>query len=524
MKETKTIQGIHHITAISGSATENVAFYEKILGLKLVKQTVNFDDPFTYHLYYGNQQGSPGTILTFFPWIGIPRGVNGQGMVTAIAFETPAGTLDYWKERLALHDIATTLEERFGEEVLRFSDPHGLNLELIATGENSANSPYVLRGTEPLFQISGFHSATATLSSLRDTENLLVNHLGMELQSQKDLRYRFKMKNDALRAIFYDVIVDPQSAKGRQGSGSVHHIAFRTTDDKEQLAWRRSLLDSGYAVTGVRDRKYFQSIYFNEPGGVLFEIATDPPGFTVDESLDSLGESLQLPDTFESIRSEIEKSLPPLRSDTFIHEYVEASESENKTTIVTLHGTGGNEHDLIPLAQKVAGGAAILSPRGKVTEGDMNRFFARLSSGAFDKKDIILQAGALAKFLQDAAIRYKRPVEDLTAMGYSNGANIAAAMLLLHPAVFSKAILLRPMLPLLPQIQESLVNKEILILRGKRDTVIPQESTDQLIRVLTDLGAEVDVVEIEGGHQLTEQDIQIMSRWLSDIAKKHYNY
>lgn len=312
MSSEKIIQGIHHITAIAGSASENVAFYENVLGLRLVKQTVNFDDPFTYHLYYGDQEGNPGTILTFFPWQGVSRGKNGRGMVTAIAFEIPIGSFAYWRKRLLKYGIDTTSGQRFGEKVIGFSDPHGLKLELIATGASPARSQFISGCLAPLYPIKGFHSVTSTLESLHGTRELLEDYLGMELHVQDGKRYRFKMKNDTSTALLYDLLVEPEAEIGRQGSGSVHHIAFRTSDDKEQLLWQRSLLEGGFSVTGVRDRKYFKSIYFHEPGGVLFEIATDPPGFAVDEPVASLGEALQLPENYEPMRSEIEQNLPPL--------------------------------------------------------------------------------------------------------------------------------------------------------------------------------------------------------------------
>ncbi len=523
MNSNKTIQGIHHITAITGSATENVAFYENVLGLRLVKQTVNFDDPFTYHLYYGDQKGNPGTILTFFPWQGMSRGKNGAGLVTAIAFEIPVGSSTYWTERLHRHSIATRSEQRFGQEVIGFADPHGLRLELVAAGQPAAALQSSSGGLAPLYSIQGFHSATATLTSIQSTKALLMNSLGMELHDQDGERYRFKMNNDTASGLFYDLVIDPEAANGRQGIGTVHHIAFRTPDEKEQLLWQHSLLEDGYQVTEVRDRKYFKSIYFHEPGGVLFEIATDPPGFTVDESPEHLGQALQLPDDYEPRRSEIEQNLPPLREDAFIHEYIQAQGPDNTDmTIVALHGTGGDEHDLIPFTQQVGGGAAIISPRGKVSEDGTNRFFSRFAPGVFDEQDIIRKAQELGDFLQSAALRYHRPVDQLIALGYSNGANIASALLLLRPEIFSKVILLRPMLPLLQPDPIDLSDKTVLILRGTRDSIIPYQSTDQLIQTFRNCGAQVDVKEVEAGHELTSQDLQIVSQWLASAAKPHY--
>ena len=306
------ISGIHHITAIASSASENLAFYEEVLDLRLVKKTVNFDDPYTYHLYYGDSAGAPGTLITFFPWENLPPGKTGAGMVTAIAFSIPMGSVDYWRKRLNARGIETIEGQRFGDRFVQFDDPHGVSLELIETPEVRST---MNRGPNPKSAdhgIVGFHSATALLRSLEKTQSLLVNLLGMALHDTEGNRYRFKMKSDNSIGQYYDVVVDPKAQSGRQGGGTVHHIAFRTPTDAEQKYWQESLMESGFSVTPIRDRKYFKSIYFHAPGGVLFEIATDPPGFSVDESLEGLGRDLKLPDQYESMRSEIEGRLPKL--------------------------------------------------------------------------------------------------------------------------------------------------------------------------------------------------------------------
>jgi glyoxalase family protein len=313
MNNNTNISGIHHITAIASSAAENLAFYETVLGLRLVKQTVNFDDPYTYHLYYGDAAGAPGTIITFFPWESLPRGKAGAGMVTAIAFSIPKGSIDYWRKQLNVHVIDTMEGERFGEAFIQFEDPHGLSLELIETPTVHSSLTEGSDSTSVANRIVGFHSATTLLRSLDETQSLLVDLMGMQRHDKQGNRYRFKMKRDDACGRFYDVIVDAQAQTGQQGGGTVHHIAFRTPTDDEQKYWQKSLMESGYAVTPIRDRKYFKSIYFHEPGGVLFEIATDPPGFTVDEAYDNLGHKLQLPDQYESMRSEIESRLPKLQ-------------------------------------------------------------------------------------------------------------------------------------------------------------------------------------------------------------------
>lgn len=305
------MSGIHHITAISASARENLAFYETTLGLALVKQTVNFDDPFTYHLYYGDDRGTPGSILTFFPWENLPPGRPGAGMVTAVAFAVPRDSMNFWLRRMSAAGIPIETAERFGEPVIRFADPHGLPLEFIGILPSGVSRQ---AGAVPRdHAITGFHSATATLNTLKPITALLEGVMGMALAGQEGNRYRFVMDDQGAPGHFYDVIVDPEARAGRSGTGTVHHIAFRTEEDAAQLQWQAILRGAGFSVTDVRDRQYFRSIYFHSPGGVLFEMATDSPGFSVDESQAELGASLKLPAQYEPSRAAIEKRLPPLR-------------------------------------------------------------------------------------------------------------------------------------------------------------------------------------------------------------------
>ena len=343
----KNISGIHHITAVSSSAKENLKFYEDILGLRLVKQTVNFDDPFTYHLYYGDNQGSPGTILTFFPWENLPQGKAGTGMVTAINFAVPRHSIDFWSERLRNRNIPIKTVERFGDPVIQFADPHGLPIELTGLAA-PLSTEYRENGPIPeTHAVRGFHSATATLTSLDESKALLIDIMGMSLHGQERNRFRFRMSQPAAPGNYYDIVVEPDSLAGRPGTGTVHHIAFRTHNDATEIGWQSNLRASGRAVTDVRDRKYFRSIYFHAPENVLFEIATDPPGFTVDESESELGSSLKLPDQYETMRAEIERRLPPLRSPGYRHVFKPARADDDGQTLVTQHGTDGNEHDLL---------------------------------------------------------------------------------------------------------------------------------------------------------------------------------
>lgn len=324
MQADHKIEGIHHITAITASAADNLAFYTRVLGLRLVKKTVNFDDPYTYHLYYGDADGTPGTILTFFPWEQLPQGRHGQGMVTAVAFAIAQDSIDFWRDRLNSHDIKVQASERFGQTVLRFSDPYGLGLELIGMPEPAGVSVWHDGPVPPARSIKGFHSATQTTSKIENTRRLLVETMGMTLEGTEGHRYRFRMSDGPSPGRYYDLVIDADAAQGMQGAGTVHHIAFRTPTDESQKAWQALLRHRGLPVTPVRDRAYFRSIYFHEPGGVLFEIATDAPGFAIDEIPAQLGLALKLPAQYEPIRDVIERHLPPLHEDGAVDRPIEA--------------------------------------------------------------------------------------------------------------------------------------------------------------------------------------------------------
>ncbi|MDJ0783223.1 MAG: VOC family protein [Desulfosarcinaceae bacterium] len=525
MRSDIDIHGIHHITAITNAAAENLAFYEQILGLRLVKQTVNFDDPTTYHLYYGDAAGTPGTILTFFPWEGLPRGRQGAGMVTAVGFAIPDGAIDFWMARLRSHGVKAHLADRFGAPVIRFSDPHGLPLELTGVAGPSSVVHWEKGPVEPAYALGGFHAATATLTSDEQIRPLLTDHMGMQLQQHAGHRFRFSAGGLDAPGPYYDILIDPTAPAARPGSGTVHHIAFRAADAETLAGWQATLRRAGFAVTEQRDRKYFRSIYFPTPGGVLFEIATDPPGFGVDEAVHQLGTSLMLPDALEVHRRDIEKQLPVLRPYSYTHLYeVPQTTSDGGETLVTLHGTGGNERDLIPLARSIQPAAAILSPRGDVSENGMARFFTRLANNVFDEADIARRVDTLADFITAAIRQYDRKPDRLTAMGYSNGANMAAAILLLRPEVFAGAVLLRPMLPLQHLTPPDLKGKPILVLRGSRDRVIPADSTDRLISVLVAAGARVTTRSIDAGHEITQADIDAATRWVAQRLAEHAPY
>jgi len=310
--DTHLVTGIHHVTAIASDPQRNLDFYTQVLGLRLLKLTVNFDDPGTYHLYFGNTSGSPGSILTFFPWPGAPRGTVGNGQVSATSFAVRPDALGFWRSRLAAEHLP--VEDagiRFGETVLRFSDPDGLPLELVATANADPDLAWPVNGIPQVHAICGFHSATLSEEGYERTASLLQQGMGMRFVGHEGNRFRYEMTSSGAGAIV-DVVCAPGGRGGRLGAGTVHHIAWRTLDAGQQRLWRDDLVQSGYNVSSIMDRVYFRSIYFREPGGILFEIATDGPGFATDEPADHLGGRLVLPSWMESRRSAIEEVLPPL--------------------------------------------------------------------------------------------------------------------------------------------------------------------------------------------------------------------
>ncbi len=289
------IPGIHHITAIASDPQRNLDFYAQVLGLRLVKLTVNFDDPGTYHFYFGDEAGRPGSILTFFPWPGAIAGRHGSGQAAAVSFSVP--TLDGWEDRLP----RSKAEQRFGQDVLSFTDPDGLQLELVATGGTGS-------------RVLGFQGVTLSEAGYESTARLLTDTFGYELLASEGNRFRYVgTAGDSV-----DLLCQPEARRGGMGAGTVHHVAFRAETDEAQRRWQTKLAEHGLNVTPILDRQYFHSIYFREPGGVLFEIATDPPGFATDETMEQLGTHLKLPPWLEPARPEIEEALPKLKMPVYV--------------------------------------------------------------------------------------------------------------------------------------------------------------------------------------------------------------
>jgi glyoxalase family protein len=337
-QKSEGVLGIHHITAIARNPQRNIDFYSGLLGMRLVKLTVNFDDPTTYHLYYGDSLGHPGTILTFFPWSEAPKGYRGTGQVTAISFLIPSGSMSYWIDRLKRNGISFVgPSKRFSDEFVSFYDPDGLMLELISSSSSNDFRKQQQHHHQPdnswkgspvakEHAIRGFHSATLSEEGYERTASLLADTMGFKLvvKDSKEGRFRFGIvennsnQEDGAAASssmgsIVDLVCQPDISRGYVGIGTVHHIAWRAASDKHQIDLRQRIADEAHLnPTPVLDRIYFHSVYFREPGGILFEIATDPPGFAIDERPEDLGTQLKLPQWLEPVREKIKQVLPPV--------------------------------------------------------------------------------------------------------------------------------------------------------------------------------------------------------------------
>lgn len=304
----KKTEGIHHITAIVGAPQENIDFYAGILGLRLVKKTVNFDDPSTYHFYFGNHQGHPGTIITFFPWAQSQKGKIGGGQVGVTTYVIPESSMSYWKDRLTKFGIPVKTSRRFNEDFLQFEDVHGLKLELVERSSGVKNE-WTHGDVTPKVAIKGFGGAVLYSTDPVATMKILKETMGLEKVDEDASYVRYQAYGDIGN------IVDVKKEEvpvGVMGVGTVHHIAWRALDDSDQLEWQKHVKNHNYHVTSVRDRNYFNAIYFREHGNILFEIATNPPGFANDESVETLGQALKLPQQYEVYRQKLEEVLVPV--------------------------------------------------------------------------------------------------------------------------------------------------------------------------------------------------------------------
>jgi predicted esterase/catechol 2,3-dioxygenase-like lactoylglutathione lyase family enzyme len=545
------VLGIHHVTAIAGDPQRNLDFYVGLLGLRLVKRTVNFDDPETYHFYFGDEVGTPGSIMTFFPWPGARGGRPGSGQVAVTSFAVLPRAIGFWLERLLRYNVKFEGPTRRGsgadvEQVLAFRDHDGLMLEIVGHPGAEARPAWAAApGIAREDAIHGFHGVTLWVERAEPTERVLLDTLGFRAVREDGTTRRYAIGDGGPGALV-DVREVGGFGRGAGGAGTVHHVAFAVADDETELAVRERVEQSGLHPTPVIDRQYFHSVYFREPGGVLYELATNQPGFAIDEPVAHLGESLRLPPQYEPHREEIEAVLPrihlpvPASASTlfadatgpedvsgdalgFVHRYIPpsaAGELAGSTTLLLLHGTGGDEADLLPLGRALLPGAGMLSPRGKVLERGAPRFFRRLADGVFDQEDLARRTEELGDFVAAAVRAYGLEPDGVVAVGFSNGANIAASLLLRRPGVLRGAVLLSPMVPFEPDPLPDLAGTGVFIGAGRDDPMVPAEQVDRLAELLRRAGADVTLHWEPGGHAVSRGEVGVAARWIAHCVAR----
>lgn len=502
--------GIHHVTAITRNVQKNVDFYAGFLGLRLVKQTGGYEDAEQLHLFYGDALGSPGSVVTFLVWQDGAAGRVGLGQVSEIAFAVAPGCLGEWLTRAMAAGVPVSgPTQEMGESVLRLRDPDGIIVKLVgvempaAAPLPDANAPTRIRGvtilTENAQEVADFVARFGYAELLRD---------GPFIRMASDM----------------DVIDIRGSAgfvTGGQGAGVFDHVAFRAPDVDAVRQMRLSLRDHD-GTTSVHDRKYFTSLYVREPTGTLFEYATDGPGFTVDEDAAHLGQTLMIPPHDAARAADLRVMLPqfarpgaermPVRDLPFVHRF-HTPDDPDGSVLVLLHGTGGSETDLMPLAARINPRATLLGVRGRSTEEGMNRWFRRLDPVTYDQADIAAEAGAFADFVAMAVRGYGLDAKALTFLGYSNGANLLGAMLRLHPGVVRRAILLRGIEVLDDAPLADLAGARVLMTTGDRDPY--GRMAPPLEASLRASGADLDARLLAAGHELSPDDLTVAQEWIS---------
>lgn len=511
--------GIHHVTLITRKVQANVDFYAGFLGLRLVKRTAGYEDVMQLHLFYGDAAATPGTLVTFLVWEDGSPGRLGYGQTGEISFAIDPASIGYWLTRALSFGVqAEGPMEEFGEPTLRLKDPDGVIVKLCGVKDMRPAAYWSAGGVPEEHAIGRIRGATIFTEVPELTQAFLRDHFGYEKAAEAGTIRR-------LRSASGD-IVDVRDAAGfwssAPGTGTVDHIAFRARDRDELAKVHAGLNALNSSVTNAHDRKYFYSLYVREPGGVLIELATDAPGMTVDEPVASLGSTLFVPPTTWTPAEEVKVALPQFsmpgeerviyRELPFVHRFFTPEQADG-STLFLLHGSGGSESSLMPLANHAAPHALLLGIRGRSTEEGIARWFRRLEGLAFDQQDIRDEAEAFAGFVQGAALAYRLDLDRIAAVGHSNGANFLAAFLLLHPGVVRRAVLLRPM-PVLSDVPSAdLSGTRVLIIAGRGDPYASH--APQLAAILEARGATVELQEIDADHDLSAQDIPHLERWLT---------
>ncbi|MBB1251446.1 VOC family protein [Rhizobium sp. G21] len=506
--------GIHHVTLVTRRVQDNVDFYVGFLGMSLVKRTGGFEDTEQLHLFYGNPEAEPGSLVTFLVWEDGAPGRVGNGQVSEIAFSVPKDEIGQWVTRALTHGAKVEgPKQEFGEPVLRLKDPDGIIVKLVGLADLAASSDAAATGPK----VHRLRAVTLLTETPEETTSFLSR-----------FGYRSGPAEGNVRRMLSDTdAVDVRNAKGYvpgiPGTGTADHVAFRAADVAAIERMETDISRDHSIQTTMHDRKYFTSLYVREPGGTLIEYATDGPGFAIDEEAGRLGEQLFMPPWDEARAADMRVFLPqfslpgqprmPRRDLPFAHRFF-VPEEPGRETFVLLHGSGGSEGDLMPSAHRISERATLLGVRGRSTEEGSLRWFRRFPGGLFDQKDIEAEVHAFAAFVAGATESYRLEADEMTFVGFSNGANFLASVLALYPDLIRRAILFRPMMVLENPAVVDLEGTRLLLVNGRQDDVVP--STRRLETWLAECGARLTASSIDAGHQLADEDVELARQWMSE--------
>ena len=513
------MQGIHHITLITRKVQENVDFYAGFLGLRLVKRTAGFEDAEQLHLFYGDAVANPGSLITFLVWEDGSPGRVGHGAPAEIALAIRPEAIGFWLTRALQFNVQTAgPSQEFDEPVLRLTDPDGIIVKLVGVEDYGLVSPWTPRGIAEDDAIRGVRGATIWSDKPAETSAFLVGSFGLTSTAGAGGVER-------LVASGGDVI-DIRDASGfwtaAPGTGTIDHVALRAADRDEVEAVHKKLTDEQAGATNVHDRTYFYSLYVREPGGALIEFASDGPGFGIDEPLETLGSELFIPSHFRFKESDVRVMLPQFglpgeerityRELPFVHR-IHMPEDHDGSTLILLHGTGGTEASLLPLGRRLMPSARLIGLRGRSTVEGVARFFRRFGDGTFDQNDIRGEAEALAAFIEEARVAYGLDPNRTVFLGYSNGANMLGATMLLQPDSIKRAILLRATRVVEGALDADLSGASLLMVNGADDPYAAGAA--HLREQLAAGGANIEEVTLSAGHEIAVADESAAGRWLT---------
>ena len=539
------VQGLHHVTVMAADAQRNVDFYSQTLAQRMVKVTVNFDDPGTYHLYYGDKVGSPGTVMTHFPWQGAKKGVRGNGEAVATAYSVKSASLPYWRERLSAEGFAVGETTRFGQTVLNLEDPDGTWIELVADDGLEVPKPWTDGPIPSTEALHGFHSVTLWVEDHAPIRDLLVGQLGFrEAGSEPDaqtaevggVRYRYQGAGAGV-GLYVDAVERRGQPKGTFGAGSIHHVALRTINDAEQAEYLEALRAAGYGATPVQDRQYFHSIYFREPNGVLFEIATDAPGFDDDESVDRLGSTLKLPDWFEAKRSEIERRVPRIVNREYGNEigggtsgqapvpqlipsdpntlHAGRPVSDARVAMILVHGRGGAAAEILSLGEHWNQSVyAYLAPQAPDNTWYPQSFLAPIEQNQPQLDQALERIGGLLADLAAAGI----PPERVVLGGFSQGACLVSEYVARNPRRYGGVFVFSGGLITLNHTGD-LDGTPVFMGNSDHDSHVPHARFEESAAIFAALNASVDARVYPGmPHTIVQEELDAVGRMMQALS------